>query len=202
MYFSYQRLESEDIGLCLSNWVVQGQSLHTSVYWSTNISFPQTVPVYPTVLKKLTTSSFSLKCVLVWKLYCKVILSFGIGIYLNFFSNRKDGELPGKRYFFSRITRIVRRKVRILKSQFSEMMLRRIFFLYCELGSVFIIASRVLENLEEACYIIYILSGQPLFNGISTSELRMLKGKTHITHFFMLLKPSPLLFLTSLHATG
>ena len=55
----------------------------------------------------------------------------------------------------------------------------------CERECVFIVASSVLENLEEVCCIIYILSGQLLFNGVHKSKLRTLKGNTsHIFNAF------------------
>lgn len=58
-------------------------------------------------------------------------------------------------------------------------------------------ASSVLENLEEAGYIIYILSGQPSFSGISVHKLRILKGKTHTHHTFFFYASEILLFFFS-----
>lgn len=85
--------------ICLIEWWVDDPYLCLSLSHLTS-QFPQTVPVHPIVQKKLlTTSSFSLTSVLVWKIYLPD-LSFRSCIYLSFISNRKDGTLPNKKYFF------------------------------------------------------------------------------------------------------
>lgn len=95
MVYFCQRHECEEISLHLSElWVDSPYlSLTLGLSQAPNISVSLYCPSSHCCPREIINSIFffSQKCLELWKIHCKVILPFGIGIYLSFVSSGKDG---------------------------------------------------------------------------------------------------------------